>query len=195
MVSRENGSGLAQCSKASLGSLSSSLAMSLRIRHSSKWRWHIRAAACSARLDISDALGDEVRSASFLAGKCPADSDGLYRLPRAVASIGVTEGTTPERFLWCGSACRRLVLAHRLRAHWWACPRCPRSEDPFSMVAGSRCCSIFRAVMGREDYAPTAEAWDFPTRRVVCSKHARGSVMASLGCEVLKRNLRNAVSC
>jgi hypothetical protein len=54
---------------------------------------------CSAaRLGIADALGDEVRSIGFLAQSCHADPDALYRLLRALASIGVTEETKPEHF-------------------------------------------------------------------------------------------------
>src|SRR5258708_27726771 len=54
---------------------------------------------CAAgRLGIADALGDEVRSVGFLAENCQADADALYRLLRALASIGVTQETTPEHF-------------------------------------------------------------------------------------------------
>jgi hypothetical protein len=51
-----------------------------------------------ARLGIADALGDEVRSVDHLAETCQADVDALYRLPRALASIGITEETTPKHF-------------------------------------------------------------------------------------------------
>jgi len=44
-----------------------------------------------ARLGVADALGDEVRSVDHLAEACEADGDALYRLLRALASIGVTE--------------------------------------------------------------------------------------------------------
>src|ERR1700728_1130406 len=52
----------------------------------------------AARLGVADALGDEVRSVGFLAEQCQADTGALYRLLRALASIGVTEETTPEHF-------------------------------------------------------------------------------------------------
>jgi hypothetical protein len=52
----------------------------------------------AARLGIADALGDEVRSADHLAETCQADVDALYRLLRALASIGITEETTPKHF-------------------------------------------------------------------------------------------------
>jgi hypothetical protein len=57
-----------------------------------------RMLCAAARLGVADALGDEVRSVGFLAEKCEADADALYRLLRALASIGVTEETTPEHF-------------------------------------------------------------------------------------------------
>ena len=57
-----------------------------------------RVLCAAARLGVADALGDEVRSVGFLAEHCQADADALYRLLRALASIGVTEETTPEHF-------------------------------------------------------------------------------------------------
>ena len=52
----------------------------------------------AARLGIADALGDEVCSVDHLAEICQADVDALYRLLRALASIGITEETTPKHF-------------------------------------------------------------------------------------------------
>src|SRR6202012_2848416 len=57
-----------------------------------------RVLCAAARLGVADALGDEVRSVSFLAEKCQADANALYRLLRALASVGITEETTPEHF-------------------------------------------------------------------------------------------------
>src|SRR5258708_21896422 len=57
-----------------------------------------RMLCAAARLGIADALGDEVRSVGFLAEHCQADADALCRLLRALASVGVTEETTPEHF-------------------------------------------------------------------------------------------------
>jgi hypothetical protein len=54
--------------------------------------------SAAARLGIADALGDEVRSVDRLAETCQADVDALYRLLRALASIGITEETTPKHF-------------------------------------------------------------------------------------------------
>ena len=52
----------------------------------------------AARLGVADALGDEVRDLDFLSKTCQADADALYRLLRALASLGVTEETAPKQF-------------------------------------------------------------------------------------------------
>ena len=57
-----------------------------------------RMLCAAARLGVADALGDEVHSVGFLAEKCQADANALYRLLRALASIGVTAETAPEHF-------------------------------------------------------------------------------------------------
>src|ERR1700683_522676 len=57
-----------------------------------------RILCAAARLGVADALGDEVRNVSYLAETCQGDADALYRLLRALASIGVTEETTPGHF-------------------------------------------------------------------------------------------------
>ena len=97
----------------------------------------------AARLGIADALGDEVRSVDHLAETCQANVDALYRLLRALASIGITEETTPKHFrlthvrktaaegggpvgmasrhLLGGSARRQLVPAYRLHPNGQAC--------------------------------------------------------------------------
>ena len=73
--------------------------MSRRIRGSLKWQWRIPAASCFARLHgVANALGHDVSSVGLLAEKCQTDANALYRLLRALASIGVTEETTPDHF-------------------------------------------------------------------------------------------------
>jgi hypothetical protein len=57
-----------------------------------------RVLCAAARLGVADALGDEVRSIDHLAEACQADADALYRLLRALASVGVTEETAPKYF-------------------------------------------------------------------------------------------------
>src|SRR6202161_56498 len=71
-----------------------------------------RVLCAAARLGVADALGDEVRSVGSLAEECQADADALYRLLRALASIGVTEEATPEHFRLTsfGNPLRRDVL-------------------------------------------------------------------------------------
>jgi hypothetical protein len=151
-----------------------------------------RMLCAAARLGVADALGDEVRSVGYLARKCEADANALYRLLRALGSIGVTEETTPEHFRLTpfGKPLRRDVpqsvwpavvfWADLLADEWSLLTECVRTGKPafqvrdpkiasrFSQDAGSG--SIFRAVMGTapvEDYAPIAEAWDFSHANVV----------------------------
>ena len=45
-----------------------------------------RVLCAAARLGVADALGDEIRSVGFLAEKCQADANALYRLLRALAA-------------------------------------------------------------------------------------------------------------
>lgn len=44
-----------------------------------------RMLCAAARLGIADALGDEIRSVGFLAERCQANPDALYRLLRSPA--------------------------------------------------------------------------------------------------------------
>ncbi|WP_263351464.1 methyltransferase [Acidicapsa acidisoli] len=155
-----------------------------------------RMLCAAARLGVADALGDEVRSVGFLAEKCQADATALYRLLRALASIGVTKETTPEHFRLTsfGMPLRRDVpqsvwaavvfWSDLLADSWSLLTDCVRTGKPAAQVRDPNipsrwsqdpeASSIFRAVMGTapaEDYAPIAEAWDF----------SRASVVADLG--------------
>ncbi|MGC2162004.1 MAG: methyltransferase [Silvibacterium sp.] len=146
----------------------------------------------AARLGIADAFGDEVRNVGFLAEKCQADPDALYRLLRALASIGVTEETTPEHFRLTpfGRPLRKddpksvwaavIFWADLLADSWSLLTGCVRTGKPASEVRDPNVPSrwsqvpeagdIFRAVMGTapaEDYAPIARAWDFSKAKVV----------------------------
>src|SRR5580692_12389374 len=147
------------------------------------------AAAC---LGVADALGDEVRSVGFLAETCQADANALYRLLRALASIGIAEETAPEHFRLTafGKPLRRdvprsvwpdvIFWADLLADAWSLLPECIRTGKPASQVRDPKIPSrwsqvpeahaIFVAVMGTapaEDYAPIAEAWDFSHAKVV----------------------------
>src|SRR5258708_17716013 len=164
---------------------------------------------CAAgRLGIADALGDEVRRVGFLGEKCQADADALYRLLRALASIGVTEETTPEHFRLTpfGKPLRRdvpqsvwaavIFWADLLADEWSLLTECIRTGNPASQVRDpnipsrwsqdAEANSIFRAVMGTapaEDYAPIAEAWDFSRAKVVADLGGGGGslILAVLG--------------
>ena len=169
-----------------------------------------RMLCAAARLGVADALGDEVRSVGFLAEKCQADANALYRLLRALASIGVTEETTPEHFRLTpfGKPLRRDVLqsawsavifwADLLADDWSLLTDCVRTGKPASQLRDPKipsrwsqdpeAGSIFRAVMGTaqaEDYAPIAEAWDFSRAKVVADLGGGGG---SLILAVLRLN-------
>jgi hypothetical protein len=167
-----------------------------------------RVLSAAASLGIADALGDEVRSVGFLAEKCQADADALYRLLRALASIGVTEETTPEHFRLTsfGKPLRRdvpqsvwsavIFWADLLADEWSLLTDCVRTGKParqvrdpkipsrWSQVAEAD--SIFRAVMGTapaQNYAPIADAWDFSGAKVVADLGGGGGslILAVLG--------------
>jgi hypothetical protein len=155
-----------------------------------------RILCAAARLGIADALADQERSVAFLAETCQADPDALYRLLRALASIGVTEETTPEHFRLTpfGNPLRKdapqsvwaavVFWSDLLADSWSLLTDCVRTGNPAAQVRDPNipsrwsqdpeAGSIFRAVMGTapaEDYAPIAQAWDF----------SRASVVADLG--------------
>jgi hypothetical protein len=166
---------------------------------------------CAAvRLGIADALGDEARDIGFLAERCQADPDALYRLLRALASIGVTEETAPEHFRLTpfGRPLRRddpksvwaaiVFWADLLADSWSLLTDCVRTGKPASQVRDPNIPSrwsqdpgagaIFRAVMGTapaEDYAPIAHAWNFSESKVVADLGGGGG---SLLLAVLERN-------
>jgi len=167
-----------------------------------------RVLCAAARLGVADALGDEVRSVGFLAEKCQADADALYRLLRALASIGVTEETTPEHFRLTpfGKPLRRdvpqsvwsavIFWADLLADSWSLLTDCVRTGKAAAQVRDPKipsrwsqepeADSIFRAVMGTapaEDYAPIAVAWDFSSAKVVADLGGGGGslILAVLG--------------
>ena len=167
-----------------------------------------RMLCAAARLGVADALGDEVRDVGFLAEACQADANALYRLLRALASIGVTEETTPEHFRLTafGRPLRKDVpqsvwasvvfWADLLADSWSLLTDCVRTGKPAAQVRDPNVPSrwsqdpdanaIFRAVMGTapaEDYAPIAEAWDFSGAKVVADLGGGGGslILAVLG--------------
>lgn len=151
-----------------------------------------RMVCAAARLGIADALKDETRSVQALAETCEADADSLYRLLRALASIGIVEETAPQHFRLTprgaplqkdipNSAWPAVIFwADLLADEWSLLTDCIRTGKPASQVRDPKIPSrwsqvpeagaIFRAVMGTapaEDYAPIAQAWDFSRARVV----------------------------
>ncbi|HUD14447.1 MAG TPA: methyltransferase, partial [Terracidiphilus sp.] len=167
-----------------------------------------RVLCAAARLGVADALADEVRSVSFLAEKCQADANALYRLLRVLASIGITEETTPEHFRLTafGRPLRRdvpqsvwpavIFWADLLADSWSLLTDCVRTGKPAAQVRDPKipsrwsqdpeADSIFRAVMGTapaEDYAPIARAWSFSRAKVVADLGGGGGslIIAVLG--------------
>jgi len=161
-----------------------------------------RVLCTAARLGVADALGDEVRGVDHLAEACQADGDALYRLLRTLASIGVTEETTPRHFRLTpfGRPLRRDVAqsawpavvfwADLLADSWSLLTDCVRTGKPASQVRDPNvpsrwsqdpeADSIFRAVMGTapaEDYAPIASAWDFSRANVVADLGGGGGAL------------------
>jgi len=151
-----------------------------------------RILCAAAHLGVADALGDEVRSVSFLAETCQADANALFRLLRTLASIGVTEETAPEHFRLTafGRPLRKNVphsvwasvifWADLLADEWSLLTDCIRTGKPARELRDPNipsrwsqypeAGSIFRAVMGTapvQDYAPIAQAWDFSRAQVV----------------------------
>ncbi len=151
-----------------------------------------RVLCAAARLEVADALGDEERSIGYLAERCEADAGSLYRLLRALASMGVTEETTAEHFRLTafGQPLRRyapqsvwaavVFWSDLLADSWSLLTECVQSGKPAAEVRDPAIPSrwsqvpeagaIFRAVMGTapaEEYAPIAEAWDFSRAKVV----------------------------
>ncbi|MGA7521472.1 MAG: methyltransferase [Acidobacteriaceae bacterium] len=161
-----------------------------------------RMLVAAARLGVADALGDEVRRVEELAVACQANEDALYRLLRALASIGVTEETAARQFRLTAlgrplqkdvadSAWAAVVFWGDLLADEWSllteCVRTgknaaevrdPRVQSRFAQDPESG--AIFRAVMGTapaEDYAPIARAWDFSRARVVADLGGGGGAL------------------
>lgn len=162
-----------------------------------------RALCAAARLGVADALGDGERTVAELAAACEADAGALYRLLRALASIGVVVETNPESFALTdfGRPLRKDVVdsawpavvfwADLLADNWSSLTECVRTaksaatlrpeisarwqEDPEAPA-------IFRAVMGTSpaaEYLPIARAWDFAKTGVVADLGGGGGALLS----------------
>jgi hypothetical protein len=174
-----------------------------------------RILCAAARLGVADALRDSERTIEELAADCSADQDSLYRLLRALASIGITAETTPGKFVLTrfGQPLRKdapnsvwpaVVFWSDLLADNWAfLTDCVRTGQKAFQVMESQgiipnwskdpeASAIFRAVMGTapsETYQPIVNHWDFSERKVVADLGGGGG---SLIAAVLKTypNLR-----
>jgi hypothetical protein len=164
-----------------------------------------RMLCAAARLGVADALADGERDVEYVAKHCGADAGSLYRLLRALASIGIVAETAPRRFSLTplgeplrkdapDSAWYGVVFWSDLLADMWSyltdCVRTGNSAGRLMESAGivSRwfkdpdANAIFRAVMGTapaEDYMPIVRAWDFSGRRVVADLGGGGGALIS----------------
>lgn len=162
-----------------------------------------RIICAAARLGIADALGSSERSVEEIAAICKADPGSLYRLLRALASIGVTSETSPRRFVltpfgeplqksWPNSAWPGVIFWADLLADQWAyLSECVRTGQRAFKVMESQgiqplwarepdASAIFRAVMGTapaEHYMPIVNKWDFTGHRVVADLGGGGGAL------------------
>jgi O-methyltransferase domain/Dimerisation domain len=161
-----------------------------------------RILCAAARLGVADALGGDDRSIDELAAACQANPESLYRLLRALASLGVTEETAPGRFRLTafGAPLRKggpqsvwpsiVFWADLLADEWSLLTECVRSGKRASEVRDPAIPSrwsqdpeapaIFRAVMGTapaEDYMPVAGACDFSGSKVVADLGGGGGAL------------------
>jgi hypothetical protein len=146
-----------------------------------------RAVCAAARLGVADELGKGERSVDELAASCGAQPGALYRLLRALASVGVVKETTPERFVLTemGEPLRKDVpnsqwsevvfWADLLADSWSQLTECIRTGDNAMRIMEREgitsrwskepnAMAIFAAVMGTapaEDYMPIARGFDF----------------------------------
>lgn len=162
-----------------------------------------RALCAAARLGVADALGDCERSLDELAAACSAHPASLYRLLRALASVGVVAERAPGRFVltplgrplrkdaadsqWAGI----IFWADLLADSWSHLTECVRTGEsafriteregtPTLWSKDPNADAIFRAVMGTspaEDYMPIARAWDFSHCRTVADLGGGGGAL------------------
>ena len=162
-----------------------------------------RVVCAAARLGVADALGNEERSVDELAVSCAANPASLYRLLRALASMGIVAERAPKRFVLMpfGQPLRKdaadsewaaIVFWADLLADCWAyLTECARTGDNAHRImeregVASRwsrdpnSSAIFRAVMGTapaEDYMPIARAWDFSKYHTVADVGGGGGAL------------------
>jgi precorrin-6B methylase 2 len=149
----------------------------------------------AARLRIADALASGPMTDAGLAAAIGADPDGLRRLLRGLASIGVVEEVAPSRFALTafgqplrkdapGSVWASMIFwADLLADAWTYLPDCVRAGNRSGAEEARRRdgtpsrwsrepdpTSIFHAVFAEpsaDDFAPYVRAWDFSRARVI----------------------------
>ena len=152
-----------------------------------------RVLCATARLGIADALFRGAHTVAELAKACGAEAGSLYRLLRALASIGVTAETEPGVFVLTpfGDPLRKdaphsawpavVFWADLISDSWVYLTDCVRTGSTAFSVMESRgiasgwskdpdAGAIFRAVMGTgpaEDCMSIVRSWDFGSRGVV----------------------------
>lgn len=161
---------------------------------------------CAAvRLGIADALGDGEKNLDELAAATESNSDSLYRLLRALASIGVVEEVAPARFALTpfGQPLRRdaadtvwasmVFWADLLADSWTYLAECVRAGGKSGATAAREregvssrwsrepdAKAIFHAVFREstaDDMAPFAAAYDFSRYRVVADLGGAGGAL------------------
>jgi hypothetical protein len=164
-----------------------------------------RVLCTAARLGIADALAGRECSVDDLAAACRADRSSLYRLLRALASLGIAAETGSGRFALtafgeplCKDAANSVwpgvvFWADLLEDCWSYLTECVRTGQTAMQVMESQgiasrwsqdpdANAIFRAVMGTapsEDYMPIVRAWDFGGSRVVADLGGGGGALLS----------------
>jgi hypothetical protein len=162
-----------------------------------------RALCAAARLGVANALGSEERDIEELAQACRADRSSLYRLLRALATLGIVSECAPGRFVLTpfGEPLRRdapnsawagvVFWSDLLADNWSYLTDCVRSgktaarlmQDDGTMSRWQKdpeANAIFRAVMGTapaEDYMPIVGSWDFSGRQVVADLGGGGGAL------------------
>jgi hypothetical protein len=146
-----------------------------------------RALCAAARLEIADCFDGEEKTVTQLAVACKADEDSLYRLLRALASLGIVSETARSRFALAplGEPLRKgaadsawaaiIFWADLLADPWSYLTECVQTGQSATQIMEAKrtisrwssdpdAPAIFRAVMGTapaENYLPTVRAWDF----------------------------------
>ena len=164
-----------------------------------------RVLCAAARLGVADALGSDERTVEQLGKLCQADPASLYRLLRAMASLGLVEETGPARFVLTamGEPLRKhaalsewaaiVFWADLLADSWSHLTECVRTGERAATVMqregvesrwskDPNAGAIFRAVMGTappENYMRIARAWDFSHSSIVADLGGGGGTLIS----------------